>query len=106
MADEPYCTHCGHILGPENRRESEMRWMCPSCPTSTGCGMTDHEAAFYRVGPFAPKRRPQWERRDIPGFVQIGQNSYERIAEPDAKVEYAKAMRETVNGIRSGKIPW
>jgi hypothetical protein len=55
-------------------------WPCgkPGCDFPDAKPISYEYAAAHRLGPFAPKRN-EYERAHIPGYVQIGPTTYERI---------------------------
>lgn len=84
--------------------DKPMGWSEELCQWRCECGavITDHEAAAKFLGPFAP-RRAGWDLKPIPGFVQTGPNSYERIVEPDAKEIWRDGLRAARSLAKKGE---
>lgn len=88
------CTTCGRVLTDADWCAAECRWVCPGY---AGDGLTEQTAAALRLGKFAPPRRPVYAE-PIPGFVQTGPSTYERIASPEP--------RRGSPPVRHERVPW
>jgi hypothetical protein len=90
------CTTCGRVLSAANWNKAELRWVCPGY---AGDGLTMETAAARRLGPFAPPRGLE-RLEPIPGFVQTGTTTFERIREPDRQPPWPTHARAPQ------RIPW
>lgn len=97
MSDDVTC-HDGHAM---IWSEQSRQWTC-SCGAKP---ITDQDAATRRIGPFArPVAKSVDYGPEIPGFIQVAPNQYERIVDPDFKAAYARDAALTAELVRKGRF--